>query len=177
MNPTIPVWTLKPAQYERVLERVWTQRRKPPRHEYRREKRAEAELVELHRLPMPEGIGLRTLVDLAHDVIGTQDFESAIVVLVSHVEVLGVALLHDGEQLETRVHASRACEAARLASATGLLFAHNHPIGGEAPSEADRRTTSRLREVCEGRNLNFRGSVIVTKDRSKHHIIDLRRSA
>ena len=61
---------------------------------------------------------------------------------------------------ETVAHPREIFRAAIVASAYGLVIMHNHPSGDPAPSAADRRMTSTMREAASLLQINLIDHVI-----------------
>ena len=62
---------------------------------------------------------------------------------------LGVNLISMGDLTRSIVTPRESFKAAILASACALIFAHNHPSGDPAPSEADIMITNKLKDAGE----------------------------
>ena len=62
---------------------------------------------------------------------------------------IGYQVISVGTLTEALVHPREAFKAAVVMNAAGIIFAHNHPSGGPAPSEADRALTTRLVQAGE----------------------------
>ncbi|MGJ8650844.1 MAG: JAB domain-containing protein [Opitutaceae bacterium] len=60
---------------------------------------------------------------------------------------LGRVLVSRGSATATVAHAREVFKPAILASATGVICAHNHPSGDPAPSRADIQITRKLRDA------------------------------
>lgn len=86
-------------------------------------------------------------------------FQAALLNTKNHL--LKVETISQGSLSESVVHPREAFAPALKESAASVLFAHNHPSGDPAPSEADRRLTRRLRETGEILGIRVLDHIIV----------------
>jgi DNA repair protein RadC len=72
----------------------------------------------------------------------------AVLYLGNRNQVLETGIIAEGTVNQCTVHPRVIMEKALHYAATSLIIAHNHPGGGQAPSEADWLLTERLFEIC-----------------------------
>jgi len=72
----------------------------------------------------------------------------------------GYHVVSVGSLNEAVAHPREILRAAVVASAYGIVLMHNHPSGDPAPSEADRRVTSRVRDGADLLQIRFLDHVI-----------------
>ncbi|MBW2000271.1 MAG: DNA repair protein RadC [Deltaproteobacteria bacterium] len=77
---------------------------------------------------------------------------------------LGVSLISIGDLTCSVVHPREVFKAAILASASGIIVAHNHPSGSPAPSKDDLRVTFMLKQAGEIINIPLLDHIIVGRD-------------
>ncbi len=75
--------------------------------------------------------------------------------------LLKVETISLGSLNESVVHPREAFAPAVKESAAAVVFAHNHPSGDPAPSEADRRLTRRLKETGDLLGIRVLDHIIV----------------
>ena len=79
-------------------------------------------------------------------------------------EVIGFAIVSTGTANTTLVHPREVFQRAVLLGAMALIVAHNHPSGGERPSEEDSRVTKVLKEAGEVLGIRLLDHIIVTEE-------------
>jgi len=79
--------------------------------------------------------------------------------------VIGVDLVSQGSLESASVHPREVYKSALLASASSVLFVHNHPSGDPEPSIADRLLTKTLEEAGKLLNINVLDHVIIGRGR------------
>lgn len=73
----------------------------------------------------------------------------AVVMVNTKIRLLGYHIVSVGSLSEAIAHPREILRPCILIAAHGFILAHNHPSGDCAPSEADRRLTSRMRDAAE----------------------------
>jgi DNA repair protein RadC len=77
---------------------------------------------------------------------------------------LGVNLVSIGDLNSAVVHPREVFKPAILASARGLVLAHNHPSGDPGPSSEDRQLTIRLKQSADILGINLLDHIIVGRE-------------
>ncbi|MFZ2632715.1 MAG: DNA repair protein RadC [Desulfosalsimonadaceae bacterium] len=77
---------------------------------------------------------------------------------------LGVNLVSIGDLTRSIVSPRESFKAAILASASSLVFAHNHPSGNPTPSDCDIQITKRLKDAGELLGIPVHDHIIVGND-------------
>lgn len=80
-------------------------------------------------------------------------------------ELVGIEKTAIGQLCQVEVHPREVFRTALLASATGIVLAHNHPSGDPSPSEHDATLTLRFMQAGELLGIPVYDHVIVTEDR------------
>jgi DNA repair protein RadC len=75
--------------------------------------------------------------------------------------VIGVDLVSQGSLESASVHPREVCKSALLASASSVLFVHNHPSGDPEPSISDKALTKSLADAGKLLNINVLDHVII----------------
>lgn len=87
---------------------------------------------------------------IAADTTFECDREHLVTILVDvKLKPVGYHVVSVGGLCESIAHPREIFKAAIIASAWGLILAHNHPSGDPTPSEADRRVTNRIKDAGE----------------------------
>lgn len=83
------------------------------------------------------------------------------VLLNTKLRVKGHVIVSMGALNECLAHPREIFRPAIIAAAWGFVLMHNHPSGDPAPSDADRRLTTRIAEGARLLQINFSDHVIV----------------
>jgi DNA repair protein RadC len=79
-------------------------------------------------------------------------------------QVIGFAIVSTGTANTTLVHPREVFQRAVLLGAVALIVAHNHPSGGERPSDEDSRVTKVLKAAGEVLGIRLLDHIIVTEE-------------
>jgi DNA repair protein RadC len=79
-------------------------------------------------------------------------------------QVLETCIIAEGTVNQCTVHPRNIIEKALHCAATSLIIAHNHPGGGQAPSEADWLLTERLFEICRLMEIPLHDHLIISAE-------------
>jgi DNA repair protein RadC len=88
----------------------------------------------------------------------------AVLYLGNRNQVLETAIIAEGTVNQCTVHPRAIIEKALHYAATSLIIAHNHPGGGQAPSEADWVLTERLFEICRLMEIPLHDHLIISAE-------------
>jgi len=77
---------------------------------------------------------------------------------------LGVNLVSIGSLCAATVHPRESFKAAIMASASAVIFAHNHPSGDPKPSDADILITQKLKDAGDLLGIPIHDHIIVGHD-------------
>lgn len=88
------------------------------------------------------------------------------------LRLIRMELISRGTLTASIVHPREAFRPAVRSSASGVIFAHNHPSGDPLPSDEDRRITGRLEEVGRILGIPLLDHVIVGADGSYYSFAD-----
>jgi len=78
--------------------------------------------------------------------------------------VLGVELVSQGSMETSAVHPREVYKSALLASATSVIFVHNHPSGEPEPSISDKELTKLLIQAGELLQIRVLDHIIIGRD-------------
>lgn len=92
----------------------------------------------------------------------------AVILLSTRLRPLGWNLVALGSTNECTAHPREIFRPAVVAGAYAFVLLHNHPSGNPAPSEADRRLTSKLREGASLLQINFLDHVVIGTAQEEH---------
>jgi DNA repair protein RadC len=84
--------------------------------------------------------------------------------LTSSTRVLGLVQLSIGSIMGTVVNVREIFQTALLLNAVSLILVHNHPSGNLTPSEADKKITKKVQEICSLFNLILIDHLIITSE-------------
>jgi len=102
-----------------------------------------------------------------HSTIARQpDFEAdrehlVVVLLTAKLRLIGYHVVASGTLSECCAHPREIFRAAIISASYAIVVMHNHPSGDAAPSSADRRLTSKLREAASIIDISLLDHVIV----------------
>lgn len=82
----------------------------------------------------------------------------------TQLEVNVAYKIHTGTLTGTMVHPREAFQVAIMNNCVSVIFAHNHPSGSLKPSEADIKTSLRLKLIGQLLQIEVLDSLIITKN-------------
>lgn len=104
--------------------------------------------------------------NLARAVIGDSDREQFVVMMLNTKnELNAIHVVSIGSLNTSIVHPRETFKAAVVSSASGVVFAHNHPSNDISPSSEDVETTKRLVEAGNILGIKVLDHVIISQDR------------
>lgn len=78
--------------------------------------------------------------------------------------LIGWEMISQGSLTASIAHPREIFKGAILASAAGIIIAHNHPSGDPSPSEEDIRLTTRINQCAQLMGIELIDHVIVAED-------------
>ena len=79
-------------------------------------------------------------------------------------KVLGIKKISESGISSTLVDVRIVLQAALLCNASGIIVAHNHPLGNLNPSSSDIKMTAQIKEASKVMNIALLDHVILTSD-------------
>ena len=92
--------------------------------------------------------------------------ETWVMLLDNALHVLGVSRVAAGGLTSTMVDVRVLFQHVLKSNATGIILFHNHPSGNLRPSEADRRLSKRVQEICNLLDVSFLDHLILSGEES-----------
>jgi DNA repair protein RadC len=87
-------------------------------------------------------------------------------------KVLGLIKIGEGSATGCVVDEQYLLRAAILANAQGIIMAHNHPSGNLRPSEADVRTSKKIKQAAKLINIEVHDSIILSSEGGYRSLAD-----
>ena len=90
-------------------------------------------------------------------------------------QIIKVETLFSGSLTTSAVYPREVIKAVLRHEAAAIILAHNHPSGGNTPSDSDRAVTKKLKTACEAIDVNVLDHLIMGRDTffsfADHHLL------